>query len=84
MSAASTTPQFPPLEDLTITTASNATLAAVPSPFLHAEPQFGMLPLPESPLLSHSPLAASPYHHHRHASSISSLAMPGPATDGER
>ncbi|KAK1962885.1 hypothetical protein LY78DRAFT_705524 [Colletotrichum sublineola] len=48
-----TTPTYPPPEDPSVLASSLHTLP--PSPFLHPE-QFGMLPLPESPVPQRSPL----------------------------
>ncbi|WYZ46526.1 hypothetical protein EsH8_IX_000751 [Colletotrichum jinshuiense] len=58
-----TTPTYPPPQDSTILASSLHTLP--PSPFLHPE-QFGMLPLPESPVTHGMPL---PRHRHTPSSS---------------
>ncbi|KAK1982320.1 hypothetical protein LZ30DRAFT_590831 [Colletotrichum cereale] len=59
-----TTPTYPPPEDPSVLASSLHTLP--PSPFLHPE-QFGMLPLPESPISRASPL---PLHRHTPSSSV--------------
>ncbi|TKW50745.1 hypothetical protein CTA1_9231 [Colletotrichum tanaceti] len=58
-----TTPTYPPPDDPTVLASSLSTLP--PSPFLHPE-QFGMLPLPQSPVFRVTPLS-----HHRHTPSSS-------------
>ncbi|EFZ00695.1 Zn(2)-C6 fungal-type DNA-binding domain protein [Metarhizium robertsii ARSEF 23] len=63
-----TTPTYPPPDDPAVFAAG---LSAAPSPFLNAE-QFGMLPMPESPVLSHS----TPHLRHRHTASMSSGPHP--------
>lgn len=59
---------YPPPEDLM---AYASSLPAAPSPFLNPE-QFGMLPLPESPV----PSSSTPHFQHRHTASLSSSQHP--------
>lgn len=60
---------YPPPED---PMAYASSLPMAPSPFLHTE-QFGMLPMPESPVPSHS---TPTYYRHRQTASLSSGTHP--------
>ncbi|KAF6522868.1 hypothetical protein HZS61_014396 [Fusarium oxysporum f. sp. conglutinans] len=62
-----TTPTYPPPEDPSLYMTS---MTSTQSPYIKSE-QFGMLPLPESPLSSNAPLPR-----HRHTSSMSSAPHP--------
>ncbi|KAG8353139.1 hypothetical protein FVEN_g12943 [Fusarium venenatum] len=62
-----TAPTYPHQEDSSFYMTS---VTSAPSPYLSSE-QFGMLPLPESPVASNAPLSR-----HRHTSSMSSVTHP--------
>ncbi|KAF5533457.1 UPC2-like protein [Fusarium napiforme] len=62
-----TTPTYPPPEDPSLYMTS---MTSTQSPYIKSE-QFGMLPLPESPVSSNAPLPR-----HRHTSSMSSAPHP--------
>ncbi|KAL6920683.1 hypothetical protein FSHL1_004660 [Fusarium sambucinum] len=62
-----TAPTYPHQDDSSFYMTS---VTSAPSPYLSSE-QFGMLPLPESPVASNAPLSR-----HRHTSSMSSVAHP--------